>query len=243
VTAPPMAAELLSVVVRGRFGLLNLSPGWLREKELIGDAEIEDVAYDLYIPGEASVFRAGWARVVVQREVLELQTQQQEESERIRDLAVGLLAAADEIPVSALGINSNAHFVVKNTAQWNAIGDNLVSNDIWDGVLPASGMRSVVFWTGRPDSYAGRIQIQIEPSFAYAPGIFIAYNDHYDLTKVEHQPSTRQEAQALARPENQEATIAKRDVAIEVLTNNWQPSMDRLAAVTAQVWQQGRSPK
>jgi hypothetical protein len=170
-----------------------------------------------------------------------VQTQLQEEAERARDLAVGILSSAEDTPISALGINNNAHFAVNNVAQWNAIGDNLVDNQTWDGILPASGMRSVVFWTGRPDNYAGRVQIQIEPSFMVQPGIFVAYNDHYDLTRVTSQPQTRREVQKLARPDDTESTVEKVAVAMEVLTSNWQASMDRLRAITQRIWERGKT--
>jgi hypothetical protein len=238
VTVPPLAGELLTVVIRGDFSPLNLSPNWLRKRELIGEAEAQQIKYDLLIPNEASVFQAAWVRCLVQRETLELQTQQQAESERLRDLAVGILKASPDVAISALGINRNVHFAVSNVKQWHAIGDHLVNNDIWSGLVNNPGMRSVIYWGGRLDNYAGRIQIQIEPSMLLQPGIYVAYNDHYDLTTVKSQPTTRQEAQNMARPEDTDKTTEKISIGIDVLTSNWQATMDSTTAVIERIWEQ-----
>lgn len=239
-SAPQLAEDRVSIVIRGRYQPSSITPAWLRERELLGDAEVADTTYELLIPNQAVIFQAGWLRCQVQAESLELHTEQQAEAERLRDLAVGIIKGFHEIPVALLGINRMMHFSVPNREMWHRIGDRLVHNEIWDDVLDLAGMRSVTFWTVRPDSYAGRIQIQVEPSLRFPPGVFLAYNDHYDLTTVASQPTSREEADRLAAVEDATYTTEKISVATEILSEYWQDSMNRSSVILERVWQQAR---
>jgi len=218
-----LVSDIYQVVMRGNFQPVNVSPTWLRDQDLIGDPEHEEAAFEVLLPSEIAIFNAGWLRCQAMPDNLTIQTDQQAEIERLRDLAVGMLRFLDK-PVSLLGINRIVHFSVRNTKQWHSVGDHAVHNELWDGILNAPGMRVATYWGRRSDKYAGRIQIQIEPSFLVHPGIFVSYNDHYDLTTVEHQQTTRAESDTLNRQENNEATTDKVPVAIEILTDQWESS-------------------
>jgi len=230
----------MAVVVRGDFKPVTISPAWLRDQELIGEPEHTESAFEVLIPNEVAVFKASWLNCHASPEALQFHTDQQAEVERLRDLVVGMLRIWGDKPISLLGINRHVHFSVANFDQWNAIGDSVVRNDMWGNALSIPGMRSVTYWGERTDTYAGRIQVQIEPSFVAPPGVYVAYNDHYDLTIVESQPKTREEARRLDRRENADATKDKIPVAIEILTNQWEVSFQRSVSILEQVWQQAR---
>jgi hypothetical protein len=215
-----------------------ISPRQLRDQELIGDAEYAEASFEVRIPDEVAIFQAGWLRCQASPDSLELSTGQEAEQERLRDLAVALLRASPDRRLSLMGINRTVHFSVQDRNKWNAIGDHLVHNEVWESVLSGVGMRSVIYWAQRTDEYAGRIQVQVEPSFIYGPGVFFSYNDHYDLTKVERQPQTREEAQQLQIAENIEATSEKVQIAVDVLTEGWESFEQRAARVLERVWQQ-----
>jgi hypothetical protein len=237
---PPLASDLVSIVVRGKFSPVTLSPDQLHKDKLIGEVEYSESAIEVRVPGEVSIFNAGWLRCVANADTLELQTEQEAEQERLRDLAVGLLKSYSDKPISALGLNRQIHFPLNDPDRWHSIGDSLVNNEIWNGVMNVPGMRMVVFWGERSDQYAGRIQIQVEPSFVHSPGVFVAYNDHYDLTRVDRQPSSREEVVEFARVENSDATTDKIEVAIEVLTNEWQSFSQRTTTALERIWQLAR---
>jgi hypothetical protein len=238
VALPPLAVDVVSIVMRGHFRPVTISPRDLRDQELIGETEYAEASFEVRIPNEVAVFEAGWIRCRADPESLELSTGQEAEQERLRDVAVALLRVDDDRRLSMMGINRAVHFSVPDRQRWNAIGDNLVHNDIWGDVLSGPGMRSVIYWAQRTDQYGGRIQVQVEPSFVYAPGIFFSYNDHYDLTKVDHQPLTRDEAQQLSTTDDTEATKEKTLVAAEVLNQGWESFEQRVARTLERVWQQ-----
>jgi hypothetical protein len=239
-TLPPLAVDLVSIVVRGNFKPVTISPRQLRDAGLIGALEYEQADFEVRIPNEVAVFDAGWLRCQASPDGLELRTEQEAEQERLRDLAVAVLRSSPDKPISQLGMNRNIHFPVPDIARWHAIGDHLANNAIWGKLLNASGMRNVTYWAQRWDQYGGRVQVQVEPSFSYSPGIFFSYNDHYDLTKVDSQPTTRAEVQELARTEDSEATTEKIDIAIEILTNEWSNFMQHTTSALEVVWDQAR---
>lgn len=221
---PQLVSDIYQVVVRGDFRPVNVSPSWLRDLNLIGDPEHEEATFEVLLPNEIAIFNAGWLRCQATPDNLTLQTDQQAEVERLRDLVVGMLRALDK-PVSLLGINRTVHFTLRNTKQWHSVGDHVVHNEMWDGILTLPGMRAAIYWGQRSDKYAGRIQVQIEPSYQVHPGIFVSYNDHYDLTIAESRPTTRADFDTMNLPENTEVTIDKVAVAIEVLTDQWESSL------------------
>jgi hypothetical protein len=223
-TLPPLVSDIYQIVIRGNFRPVNVSPIWLREQNLIGDPELDESAFEVLVPNEIATFNAGWLRCQATSDNLTLQTDQQAEVERLRDLAVGMLLALAEKPISLLGLNRSVHFSLQNTDQWHSVGDHLVHNELWNGVLNVPGMRVVTYWGQRSDKFAGRVQVQVEPSFMIYPGVFISYNDHYDLTVVEYQPGTRAESDSLQRQENTEVTTDKVPIAIEILTDHWEAS-------------------
>jgi hypothetical protein len=237
---PALAADLVAIVIRGNFRPVDISPKQLFEQKLIGENEYDEATFEVRIPSEVSVFDAGWLRCQANPDALQLMTEQEAEHERLRDLAVAVLRSAPDTAVSQLGINRHVHFPVDDTRVWNAIGDNLVHNDIWGDVLTAPGMRSAVFWSLRTDHYGGRIQVQVEPSFAFPPGVYFSYNDHYDLTRTEKLAMTRAEARALNRPESDTFEKEKVPIAIEILSENWEGFIGRTTTALERVWQQGR---
>lgn len=238
---PPLVSDICQVVLRGNFKPVNISPRWLREKDLIGDPENEEAVFEALIPDELAVFNAGWLRCQNMPDSLHLQTDQQAEVEPLRDLAVGILRILDR-PVSLLGINRLVHFSVRNAKQWHSVGDHVVHNELWNGILHAPGLRAATYWGQRSDRYAGRIQVQIEPSTVAHPGIFVSYNDHYDLTIVDQQPTSREEFDRMSRPENIAATLDKVTVAEEILIDQWDSSLQLSARIIERVAGQAGKP-
>jgi len=195
VSTPQIAADSLSIVVPGIFRPLPLSPHSLFEHGLIGQADYDAREVELLLPNEAITFKVGAFQVHCQSDKLQVTTADEAEFERLRDLVAGILRSLTDTKVSQLGINRSVHFFAADNESWNAIGDSLVNNDIWGDALPLPGMRVAVFWGSRTDKFAGRVQVQVEPSSLYPNAVYVAYNDHYELTMVDSQPASREEFQ------------------------------------------------
>ena len=231
---PVVVVDGCAVVVRGHFNPAIISPAWLLHVELIsgkqyGDTETTIVSEDI------TMFRTGWAQVQASREFFQVSTSDAAEFERLRDLASGVLAVLKHTPVSALGINRHAHLEVESRSAWHAVGDLLSPKSIWEGVLNLPGTQSVTMLGVRPDLYAGRVQVQVEPSSRLEQGIYVAHNDHYSLTRVERQPSSREEFGA-EDPPDLSTNSSKISTAQEILSDSWSSAMDRSRAVVERVW-------
>jgi hypothetical protein len=211
----------------------------MQENGLISHNDLQKVQFELLVPGEAVTFTASWFKCQVNPQSLQLETSEESEFERLRDLAVDTLRTMPDKPVALMGMNRIVHISITDLDVWHAIGDHLVNNKMWDKVLHLAGMRSVSFLGVRTDGYGGRINIQIEPSQRFAPRLFIAYNDHYDLTTNKSWPKTREEL-ATMPPEDAEATTEKIPVAIQILNDNWASSTRLFYDVLETVWQQGQ---
>jgi hypothetical protein len=240
VSTPQTAGDSLSIVVPGIFQPLPVSPNWLFEQGLIGQADYDTREIELLLPGEVTTFKVGAFQVHCQPDRLQVTTVDEAEFERLRDLMAGMLRLLTDAKVSQLGINRNVHFFAPDNESWNAIGDSLVNNGMWGDLLPLAGMRVTVFWGGRTDNYAGRIQLQVEPSFVFQHAVYVAYNDHYELTKVDSQPATREESLRNPQQLTPEALAEKRAIAVEVLANNWRDSMHRFGDILDRIAQQGK---
>ena len=123
-----LAADSLSIVLPGVYLPVPVSPLWLYEQGLIGEAEYDLREVELLLPGEATVFKVGAFRVQCQPNMLQVSTEDESEFERLRDLASGMLRSLHQVKVAQLGINRLVHFYASDVALWNAIGDSLVNN-------------------------------------------------------------------------------------------------------------------
>ncbi|TDC54370.1 hypothetical protein E1212_02710 [Jiangella ureilytica] len=233
--APKIALEAASVVIRGQFNPAVFSPSWFLLNGLIGQAEASAAKVDAIAAPVAS-FKVDWLQIHVQTETLQVLTEKTDAYESLRDVAVGILAALPGTPISQLGINRQVHFAVDNAREWHAVGDSLVRNDFWEDVLILPGMADVTTWGVRPDKYSGFIQVQVQPSARVDFGVFVAYNDHYNLSIVESQPASREEFGS-ARPTAGEVPLSseKAAIAVEVLTDQWSESMKRSQRVVQRV--------
>ena len=239
-STPQLAADGMSIIVPGSYHPLPVSPRWLLDQGLIGQADYDAREIELFVPNEVATFKVGAFQVHCQPDRLTASTEDESEFERLRDLVSGMLRGLPDVKISQLGINRSVHFFVPDVGSWHAIGDSLVNNDMWGDVLPLSGMRAAIFWGVRADKYAGRVQVQVEPSFRYPRAVYVTYNDHYELTRVDAQPSTRDEVQNIFTDATPEVLAEKKAVALEVLANNWRESMQRFTNVIERIARQGK---
>lgn len=230
---PRIVHEGANIVVRGRFNPAIFSPRWFRDEELIGDVEYDAAKIEIISP-RASIFELGWARVHVSEDTFQVATEDADEFERLRDIAVGVLKLLRHTPLMALGINRDFHVQVEDFEALNRIGDAITPKNIWEPPLKFAGMRSVTMWGSRTDLYGGHLSVQVEPSMRVPNGVFIAQNDHYDLTVREAIAQNRISAYEDSNRES-ELTSSKIDIAIDVLGSNWSESLISAERVVASI--------
>ncbi|TCO45545.1 hypothetical protein EV646_108168 [Kribbella antiqua] len=222
----PLSHDELALVVKGHFNPAIFSPAWLSKVELIGPGEYEDSEVQVISPAVAK-FQCGWLECTVTQDTLQLSTTEEAEFERTRDAAAGVLRILDQTPIAALGINRFVHFPAGSLEQWHSIGDTLVPKDNWSGVLTLPGLLNLTLYGVRPDRYAGKVQVIVEPSESVQYGVKVTHNDHYDLRLVESQPVDRESA---ARMNYEGTGVPSSDripLALEILRDDFQSAIKR----------------
>ncbi|HKV54034.1 MAG TPA: hypothetical protein VJN94_05265 [Candidatus Binataceae bacterium] len=187
--------EILSstIVALGDFNPAIFSPDWLERNGLIGKADA-DTARDksqkqqLLVSHQATTFETKWFAL----QVLENQfilSSKDALSPALKDLAVGIFQLVPHTPVTAVGLNFQAHFKLTSEDDYHRIGDVLAPKDIWNALCPeeAAGLTNVTIrlqhWKrgDPPPKSADHKNISLQPSAVYKLGVYMSYNDHHDL--------------------------------------------------------------
>lgn len=232
-SSPHVAAHGCVLVVRGYFNPAILSPDWLLRVALISGEQHDDSEIQI-ISEEITIFRCGWATIQVGRDHLQVGASDPEEFDRLRDLVVGILQTLRHTPLAAIGINRHAHLRAPNLQAWHAVGDLLSPKDLWDGVLVLPGMQSIAYQGVRPDSFAGQVQVQIEPSNRVVNAIYVAHNDHFALQHVDRQPQSRLEFGG--EPPAVEPSSENFALVDEILGKSWAEAMRRADLAVSRAW-------
>jgi hypothetical protein len=227
---PALASDFMSIVVRGVFDPTALTPRWLHAGGLISEADYRDVEIELLIPDQIFRYKTSIFNFDFQRTYLQLSTDYEQEFEGLRDVAVGILSHAADITISVLGLNRNVNISVPDYERYHRIGDTLMPKTPWEDILQIPGMRGLLIGGIRPDNYAGRIDVRVEQSVSVRPGIFIGYNDHYELELTSAQPKSRAEFYSTI-PEEPASTVDKVPIAVDVLLNQWGSFLTRTTAL------------
>lgn len=236
---PELAINTVSVVIKGLFDVTVLSPKNLAEQGLIDSGQLAD-AEQKFSNNEISVFETKRIKFVGNRQLLQFTAQQADEFEPLRDLAVGALRLLPEPQIGVLGINHDVHFAVATSNAWHAAGDALVPKPIWEGLVKFPGTASVIIQGQRPGSYAGFVQITVQPSIQVPQGVFMQYNDHYTAEVLDKVPGNRNQFMASLRSPL-EVSSEKVPTAIKILNEEWNSSMTRSLVAIEQVAKQART--
>ncbi|MEU4193154.1 hypothetical protein AB0E69_14740 [Kribbella sp. NPDC026611] len=232
----PLSSENLAIVVKGHFKAAIFSPAWMWKQELIGPVEYEAAEVEI-ISADVAKFRCMWLDCFISPDTLQFSTTDDAEFERVRDAMVGVLRILDQTPIAALGINRSMTIQISSPDRWHSLGDKLIPKEPWEDVLKLPGMAELTLWGVRPDLYSGRIAVVIGPT--PDQGVSIAYNDHYELDRVESQPTKREDMPDFRPNAVVEATQEKISIATEILLENFESSLTRANDLANHVFKMG----
>ena len=236
-TAPELAIDTASIVIKGTFEPNEFSP-----KELVAQGLIEAKnlleANQRFSTQDISILEIPTMRFAISRDTIQMTAQLAEAFEPMRDLAVGILRLSSSTAVSVLGMNRDVHFATSSVDSWHTVGDTVVPKDLWSGVLDVVGMASVTLKAARNDTNGGYRQITVQPSALVPQGVFVSHNDHYTLEDLDKPPGTREQLDAETTRQAQ-ASSEKVNKAIAILNGEWENSMKRSSTVIERIAQMG----
>ena len=182
-----------SIVVVGDFNPAIFSPDWLERNGLIGKGDADTVrdgsqGKSLLVSHQVVTFETKWFALQVLENQFSL-TSKDALSPAFKDLAVGIFQLVPHTPVTAVGLNFLGHFKLATEDEYHRVGDVLAPKDIWKGLYPDDGPGladltiRIQRWTrGEALKTKDEKRISVQPSSKIKFGVFLSYNDHYDVS-------------------------------------------------------------
>src|SRR5277367_2125336 len=122
---PTSEEEGLEVVLVGSFNPRIISPGWLSRFEFITDAELTACNVRM-ANNEVSHFDARGVQILCLKERINFITSDPSRFEMMQDWILNIFNLLPHTPMTAAGINSYVHYLVRDESRWNRIGHTLV---------------------------------------------------------------------------------------------------------------------
>lgn len=184
----------MQINVLGSFNPPVITPAWLSANKLLGE-EDEKFAWEsesLVITPEISRFETEWFSIQIIKQQLVLNSKGPV-APNLKDLIVGIFTLLGHTPISALGINSLAHYKIYSVAEFHKIGDVLAPKSIWNSMYPETENQSVgltqisiqVSPFNRADvmkSNGKAKNISLSRSDKIPHSIYFTFNDHYPIS-------------------------------------------------------------
>ena len=181
------------IVLLGSFNALQFHPLWFKEQEVFSPDEVDNVLRRkdemICAPGFAT-FHTSHILLKVEDSRFEV-TALKEPLEAVVDVCKKIFEGLETQTVTAMGINTTAHFRMPDISTFHKFGDLLAPKDRWSGFLGADvsgddrqgGLASLSMMRKKTEGKGSRM-MKIERSGAYSPpsvGIFVNCNDHFSF--------------------------------------------------------------
>ncbi len=187
-------AQALSIVVVGRFNPAIFHPLWFKQLDVFSDKEIDESTKQFkgVVHRDIADFQIDWCRINVTEHRYMVSTKMDPYFERLRKLVYSSFELLSHTPVTALGINPEVDYNIRDKDKWNAFGHRILPKDDWREITCEPGMQEVKVKDKRANStYEGYSMIRLTPSEKVDFGIYIHMNEHFELGNMDSTFSTK----------------------------------------------------
>lgn len=171
-----------SITVRGNFNPSIFHPMWYAKQKLVGDEAAEGAKIEV-VHSTVSKFEMDKIAYTVTADTFQILAQDITVQSAMIDVVKGTFQILEHIPIQRFGLNSFRHFEMDSEDQWHSVGDHFAQKGDWQEILDKPGMRTLVIEGKRKGCAATYTQIKLGPSVQVKHGIFIHFNEHYDLVE------------------------------------------------------------
>lgn len=174
-------SEGLDVVVVGSFNPAIFHPEWFLRHKLIAEPDVNDAGVTV-VTSEVADMRLCGLHLLCISERLSIGTANISQAARLQDLLIQMFTLLPHTPVTACGINPSVHYSVSDIGYYHKIGHTLAPKElIWNELVEQPGMQALTIKAPRKGDFPGEINITVEPSAKFSPGVFVRSNRHYGL--------------------------------------------------------------
>lgn len=184
-----------SIVAVGSFNPAIFSPDWMEAHRLLGKDDADRIreqrpGASLLVSHQATAFESNWFALQVLENQFSI-TSKSALSPAFKDLAVSIFQLLSHTPVTAVGLNFQAHYKLSTEKEYHHLGDALAPKDIWNELYPDEDagladltVRIQAGRRGQPLKNKDEKRISLQPSGIVRFGAFLSYNGHHDLSDV-----------------------------------------------------------
>ena len=175
--------EEASIVLVGSFNPAIFHPEWLLRNGLISDDDMKEQNVEI-VHKDLTRFSLAWLAIQIQHDKFVARTNDPSQFIPLKDLMASIFDILEHTPISQLGMNYLANYILSNKDDWHKVGHTLAPKEIWNATLNKPvGMTSLSVQCPRDDDYCGNINVTIGPLKSKEFGINININNHIESSE------------------------------------------------------------
>jgi len=183
--------KTVTVVLIGNFNPLMFQPQWFGKNEIINQSEVDAIVSNqpksFLIAPNFTIFETSQLQIQVQENRFSV-IGMKESFCIVKDVVKKTFEKLESMPITAMGINTAAHFDIPEISIYHKFGDMLSPKAIWKTLLGdnisgdnRTGGLMRMQMTNYKDNKSGEFNVTVERSARFSSGIFINCNDHYQF--------------------------------------------------------------
>jgi hypothetical protein len=174
-------AEGLEVIVVGSFNPAIFHPEWFSRHNLVGEEDAKQATINV-VSGQVSEFKISGVKLLCVSDRLAMGIANMSLQPKVQDMLLQIFTLLPHTPIGACGINPWAHYQVHSVEYWHKIGHTLAPKElIWKDLVDKPGMQSLTIKAPREGEFPGELNLTVEPSLLFPPGIVAKSNYHFGL--------------------------------------------------------------
>ena len=178
--------ENASIVLIGSFNPAILHPEWLAHQSLIRPEEAKQAEVEV-VSRQLTVIRLSWFELQVLENRFSATATDPAHFQTLQECVMGIFALLEFTPISAMGLNQEMHFRMRDPETWASLENALAPKEPWARILPgrrdgAPTLQTLSLSGNRDGSSAERLIVKIEPSHRVQPGVYMATNEHFEFS-------------------------------------------------------------
>jgi hypothetical protein len=183
--------KAVAIVLLGEFNPLMFQPNWFGINDIISQSEIDAIisnrANPCIIAPNLTLFNTLQLQIQIQETSFNV-TGIKESFSMVKDVVKKTFERLGAMKITAMGINTSAHYKMPSLSKYQEFGDRLSPKGIWSDFLgknvsgdDRTGGLTRMQMQNQKEDQSGFFNVIVERSARFFPGIYMNCNDHYQF--------------------------------------------------------------